>query len=444
MYAPDHVGHIEERDTLKAITKRRDKERTKLVEVWSKNLADRKEDSQEKLYLPLDRTAVNGVTQRLLDKVKMLARGKSVLFCLVCEDKGFREYMFANALGPSEEWFRTLCCELTKDEEADFEGACHGIIEDLFRLWEISMYAGSHSCDSKYHYRLLRYLQETDEDLRLSNRMRTMSESLQERGGTIVVTLVFSRWLLGWIRKAMLLISQDLNPQKADNHGFSAEDEKREVNRFFGWAIFHLRRKLVRRRDRAIEKNWHSTEDVPRMISNLDSMRIFHNEAVTDEEYMRDCYSDFDLTDNDGWLSLVSKPFFAFGKELMSRIRTEINIEAIERLGNEAIVTAINRIKTPASFASLSSKFLDAAAASSLKHSTKMSLLQRIIKKAFHARAKVASVAYRAKNTDRHVAGASTQAFRQSLMAKTEKKTKETAKRILGDGGSKSTKKQRK
>ena len=63
------------------------------------------------------------------------------------------------------------------------------------------------------------------------------------------------------------------------------------------------------------------------MISNLDSMRIFHNEAVTDEEYMRDCYSDFDLTDNDGWLSLVSKPFFAFGKELMSRIRTEINID---------------------------------------------------------------------------------------------------------------------
>lgn len=79
----------------------------------------------------------------------------------------------------------------------------------------------------------------------------------------------------------------------------------------------------------AISKHWHSTEDVPKMILHLDTMRIFHNEAVTDEDYMRNCYSDFDLTDNDGWLSLVSKPYFSFGKELLSRIREEINVEAI-------------------------------------------------------------------------------------------------------------------
>lgn len=445
MYTPDQVGHVETRDTLKALTKRRDRERTKIVDMWSKNLADRKEDKDERMYLPLERTAINGVTERLLAKVKTLARGKGVLFCLVCEDKGFREYMFANAFGPSKEWFRTLCCGLTKEEEAQFECASYGIMDDLFGLWESSIFAGSRSCDSKYHYQLLRYLQEQDDEHPcLRNRMRTMPPVLQQRGGIIVMTLVFSRWLLGWIRKAMLLISQDLNPKKEENQESSVEDEKREVNRFLGWAIFHLRRKLVQRRDRAIAKNWHSTEDVPGMISTLDSMRIFHNEAVTDEEYMRDCYSDFDLTDNDGWLSLVAKPFFSFGKELLSRIRSEINIKAIKRLGNEAIKTAINRIKATESFASLSSKFLDAVSASSLKHATKVSLLERIIKKAFHARAKVASVAYRASHTDRHVTGASTQAFRQSLMAKTEKTTKEKAKRILGDGGRKSAKKQRK
>jgi predicted transcriptional regulator len=105
-------------------------------------------------------------------------------------------------------------------------------------------------------------------------------------------------------------------------------------------------------------------------------------------------------------------------------------------VGNDAVLNAINAVKAPASFASLKSKFLEASVASDLKESTKMSLLQRLIKKAFHAQAKVASVAYRAQNTaDRHVAGASSQAFRQSLMAKMEKKQKKYPSVSSGMGG---------
>lgn len=164
-------------------------------------------------------------------------------------------------------------------------------------------------------------------------------------------------------------------------------------------------------------------------------MRIFHNEAVTDEEYMRDCYSDFDLADNDGWLSLVAK--------LLSRIRAEISVEAIERMENDAVLNAINATKAPESLASLKSKFMQASEASELKELTKMSILNRFIKKAFHARAKVETVAYRAQNTDRHVAGAASQAFQQSLMAKTEKKTKAISKRVLKDGEQHPVKRQR-
>jgi hypothetical protein len=53
------------------------------------------------------------------------------------------------------------------------------------------------------------------------------------------------------------------------------------------------------------------------------------------------------------------------------------------------VLDAINAIQAPDSIASLKSKFLQAFGASDLTESTKMSIMKKIIKKTFHARAKV-------------------------------------------------------
>lgn len=180
------------------------------------------------------------------------------------------------------------------------------------------------------------------------------------------------------------------------------------------------------------------------MITHLDTMRIFHNEAVQDDEYMRNCYSDSDLSNNDGWLSLVSSAYFPFGKKLLEAIRGEINVQSIECHGNKAVIQAITKLNESEHFDELKSKFMEAAERSPMETKSKVSLMKKLIRKTFNARAKAATVAYRAKKTDRGAKGSSSQAFRQDLKGKTEKKTKEAVKRLLGQGGDAPNKKRRK
>jgi hypothetical protein len=94
------------------------------------------------------------------------------------------------------------------------------------------------------------------------------------------------------------------------NQLLDAENEKREVNRFLGWAIWNLRLKLSARRNRAIAEDWVLAEDVGPLIEHLDGMRCFHHDAIIDQDYMKNCYSEADQSRNGGWLSLVSKDFF--------------------------------------------------------------------------------------------------------------------------------------
>jgi hypothetical protein len=437
MYDREQVGDLQNRDVIKDLTCRRNKERQLRVQSWTKQLvaSDSINNTCTTQYFPTAFRTKKPQTNRLLSAMRNVAKGKPILHELVLEDEGFREYITANTFGSLEGWFRTLC-QLSGTDKVLFEVACTQIIADIFRIWENSMYAPRTTIGSSYHYGVLRFLQDRQKDLRLKNRISGMPVSLRARGGNVILVLTFSRWFTGWIRKAMLQISKELNPAtNVDNGGSSSpDDDKREVNRFLGWAVFDLRRKLVIRRDRAHNNKWRMAEDVPSMITHLDTMRIFHNEAVQDETYMRDCYSDSDLCNNDGWLTLVHKTYFSFGKELMGAIRREINVQKIERHGNAAVLQAITKIHEGADFAALKSKFMEASSTLLLATETKVSILLKLMKKTFHARAKAATIAYRAKKTDRHAPGAATQAFRQDLKAKTEKNTKAAAIRILGVG----------
>jgi hypothetical protein len=128
----------------------------------------------------------------------------------------------------------------------------------------------------------------------------------------------------------MTVLSQRLNglasmiPSELKEEEMDTENEKREVNWFLGWAIWHLRCKLSKRRIRAKVNDWILAENVEPLIQHLDKMRFFHHNAIIDQEYMQHCYSQADQSRNGGWLSLVSKEFFDFGKVLLSQIRDSV------------------------------------------------------------------------------------------------------------------------
>jgi hypothetical protein len=93
------------------------------------------------------------------------------------------------------------------------------------------------------------------------------------------------------------------------------QDENTEVTDFLGWAINSLRRVLSRECEQMKELRWDTActlEEEEQMIRFLDGMRIFHTDAVLDEEYLHDFYPPCHQLTNKGWLSLVAKPFFFF------------------------------------------------------------------------------------------------------------------------------------
>jgi hypothetical protein len=111
------------------------------------------------------------------------------------------------------------------------------------------------------------------------------------------------------MKRARVLISRTdgVVIEVQDGVLLDAENGKKEVNRFLGWAIWSLRRKLSKRRNRAEAKDWVLVENVEPLIQHLDGMRCFHHHAIIDQEYMENCYSQADQSRNGAWLSLVSK-----------------------------------------------------------------------------------------------------------------------------------------
>jgi hypothetical protein len=69
-------------------------------------------------------------------------------------------------------------------------------------------------------------------------------------------------------------------------------------------------------------------------------MQIFHHEAIKNETYLRDCYDDFDIIKNKGWLTLVILEYFEFGRDVLTRIRTKCNQKKLGELGNSCIKMA--------------------------------------------------------------------------------------------------------
>jgi hypothetical protein len=183
------------------------------------------------------------------------------------------------------------------------------------------------SAEAKFFLHVLHYLQGCHGSKSTAQIQEMLLVVLGTKSGIIDLVQTLSQMLMTWVMAVMTTLSLRLNSlADIELHAgeLDTENEKREVYRFLGWAIWSLRRKLSKQRTRAKINDWVLAENVEPLIEHLDGMRCFHHHAIIDPEYMKNCYSQADQSRNGGWLSLVSKDFFEFGKVPLSQIRDNL------------------------------------------------------------------------------------------------------------------------
>ncbi len=259
-----------------------------------------------------------------------------------------------------------------------------------------------------------------------TNLVESLPEQLQSDATPICLLLLhFSDLVLTWVREAIAAIhSAQMDCATSMDDGTSllvtelSEESRRDelkklVNRFVGWAVFSLNKKL--------EKDYGENE---RKIALLETMQIHEHEALLDSEYMENCYTVADQLRNKGGLCLISKQFFGFGWELMVAIG-KLSVKTFEDLGNKTIEDEFDRIRSNAELREMfrlecrKSAFAD----DELSDKELFSVYDALCKKLFNAWAGVQSRKFKQQYTGRQVVGAAVGTFRGDMSAATRKPT---------------------
>jgi hypothetical protein len=198
---------------------------------------------------------------------------------------------------------------------------------------------------------------------------------------------------------------------------------KREVNSFIGWAISDLIRKILRLIGAWTSKDEGRREEedakAKKELSFLKDLRWLHADAVLDKNYMRDCYSDQMMIQNNGGLALVDKHYFDFGKELMHLVSNAFTPMHIEKEGREALAKAWERVNEGVEKLELKRKFLECASRfEDMNDQEKLAMFEKMKEKVCNSRFNVATEAYKQhlKRGGKHYVAV---AFRTGLSSKT-------------------------
>jgi hypothetical protein len=160
------------------------------------------------------------------------------------------------------------------------------------------------------------------------------------------------------------------------------ESPKKEVNRFVGWAIYSLGKRLKAKHDKENAEG----EDEPSVVEEmnfLDSMSIKHCEAISMPGYMANCYEPLDVMYNLGGLTLVAPDYFDFGLALVKAVGEALSEDLIKRDGNKSMVKAR---KTVQANKSITQQFLECSKDCSLEESRKLRVLEWLVEKTCNAR----------------------------------------------------------
>jgi hypothetical protein len=435
--------------SLENITRRKDEMRTKLVQVW---LDSRKEPKQCRRVLKLtDKFYEDNSTSKSSTRIAVGTISKSMdldmdfnYSDLIWAEADFIEYAKLSIGTDSQRYF-SMFANQTRQEQKEVNNACRHIFGEIVAE---SKHFGAHlgSVDRSFMMLLLK-LQIDD------RRLRPAFEKMPTRFRADTIPLFF-RLLVDFVGKAYSIsflevldhIIAETAPEESATKGeeISADDAKKEVQFFFGWAIAYIV---------GITEQEESL-DGP-MAAIVNGMWTTHTEIFRNTKYIERCYPDIVQLKNRGkqrmkttrtkntdqdkplksherlGLTLVAEPYFDFGLALMKEIREEFNQTTIKRLGDQCAEEAHENLQLNES---LYQQFLicvgDWQVNTLVEPDDLFHMYTKLISKTFNARAGAETHKFKEDNTSRYSQNAVDTALREGLKvaAKRKPKNEQTSK----------------
>ena len=302
-------------------------------------------------------------------------------------------------------WYDTFY-SMDELQELAFDSACQTIVSKLFLRFEQMLSNGASSPKASYWFNIHVHMDaaEFDEDV------SSFPAGLQQR--TVIVSLVLqlSDMLEQWISQAATAIVngwQSLEPPAMNEiereKKLTKDQQNTEVNRLFGYALRMETNKCIE------GCNGKLTADQQNMKTYLDRMKTTHAEAMLDLSYLKECCSSIDQQYNCGGLTLISKDYFEFARNLLEKIRSLTNREKMEEERNDTLSEARSMIFSDKS---LFDSFLKCDADITTPEEKKTQVYHRLVNHTLNARMSEEVQTYNEKYTSK---GSSRLTFRQTL-----------------------------
>jgi len=171
---------------------------------------------------------------------------------------------------------------------------------------------GTQSKDSVYQVNILNMLQEKDVGGLVAEESKTYKS---DRLGVVVLIQILSFELQNKLLHGLQTHAEKTSIEENQIKALPVQD----VNRIFGWAVFHLRLRLIDEKRNEFDGS-PKARKLTRRIKFLSEMRMYATEAVLSEEYMKKYYNGFFRAGNRGYLTLISEKYCGFGLKLMDKL----------------------------------------------------------------------------------------------------------------------------
>ncbi|KAI2509075.1 hypothetical protein MHU86_5323 [Fragilaria crotonensis] len=350
-YSSEDIPDVDVRNTFDLLS-RRDAERN---QIFSDFLKARNEINAnaattsyqvENIFEGIDSSCLSPGYRRLHDilvgNAKQRLGMKGFLGLLLGNEKDFVATAKASIFTVNESWYKSLY-SLEGDDEMNFNSACSCILLILFQnLYEASAFNRKHVLSS-YHHRLYKMMKERNH-VAWKIVIDKLPTCLRLKDAPVCLLIqCLSDILLEWVYDAM---SARLSEKKIEREAIASSRQSNatntvdnsqdvimsQVQRFFGWSIFSLKRKL--------ENEQCDNKDG---LDLLEKMSVFHHEVINDELYMKNCYPIANEVMNKGGLTLVATNFIGFGRSLMTMVK-KLTIETVLQKGNRAIEDLVSDV----------------------------------------------------------------------------------------------------
>jgi len=217
------------------------------------------------------------------------------------------------------------------------------------------------------------------------------------------------------------------------------DTEMSEIQKFLGWAIHELindtrtAAKQEKVEGQINDKDTLTEKDYCYQMAK--SMRILHQDAVQDKEYLVQYYPVFVASYNKGGLCLVAKHMIPFGKHLLHNICDLVTRDKLSK-GNCNIIKEAHDILIHDNDSL--KIFLDCIAATNLQNTISLKktkeIWKKLITKTFHARVGVITKRFAEDTASRFAAKAKSEPLRLELKIKTRHTAIATTARLNATG----------